>query len=150
MNTLFGFQHYGARVGAESTGSIVSSTDARATALNGGIGAWAAALGAKARVTDTAFMASWKSWYTDWLAFRTTYSVLPDLAKDTETVRRDAIDYQKALFVWESRFEQQKIGKDTMAPEEKRGGSWFPTWAWIPVIGAAAYGVWRFVIKGRY
>lgn len=165
MNTLFGLQNYGpkngstngartgatARVGAESAASIISSTDTRALALNTGIGSWIAALGPAARVTDTAFAASWAKWYADWIGFRNTFTAMPDLMQESDTMRSQAADYQKALFVWESRFEAQKTGKDTMAPTtlgSVTGG--FSTWAWIPVLGGVAYGVWHFLLKGHW
>jgi hypothetical protein len=164
MNTIFGFERYGARtgrvgmsgarVGSDSNASVVAATDTRALALNTGIGSWIAALGPAARPTDTAFAASWGKWYADWIAFRNMFNVLPSdplvNVQESADTKVQVDDRQKALYVWESRFEAQKAGKDTMAPTPASIAGGFPTWAWIPIVGGAAYGIWHFFLKAHW
>jgi hypothetical protein len=148
--------NYGARVGSDSVDSIVSSTDSRAVILNQRIESWLTGLSIKARAVDMAFAASWKKWYTDWIAFRAMYAVETDKGPmaglGKEAVRSEAEDRLKELYIWEARFEQQRAGKDAMTPATEPDASQsqgIPTWVGVGIFGAMVYGIWRFFLRGH-
>lgn len=152
MNTAFGFSRYGTHVGVGAVTkwdpAKLASIDTRALSLNTGIGSWIAALGTSARAIDTAFAASWADYYRDWRKYHLVMSAQPEGMEVDERTTKPLADYQNGMYVWESRFEVQKRpGGDAMSPEHTAG---FPIWAWIPVIGGVAYGVWRFFLKGHW
>jgi len=152
MNTAFGFSRYGTHVGVGSVTkwdpAKLAAIDTRALSLNTGIGSWIAALGTSARPIDTAFAASWADYYRDWRKYHLVMSSLPAELEVDDRTTKPLTDWQNGMYVWESRFDVQKRGGDAMTPP---GGAWtFPTWAWIPVIGGVAYGVWRFFLKGHW
>jgi len=142
------------RVGAESVASIVTFVDGRANTLNSSVDTWYAAKTDKLP-EDSAFLATFKKWFVEWQGFRNLFSALPFEAQKEEA-RSKAEEYQKSVFLWESRFEQQKL------PLSKRSGAVLPaepsstagvvgkTLLVVGAVGTAGYFVYKYLLPKYY
>jgi len=137
------------RVGAESVQSIVSFVDMRAIALNASVDNWFNAKATKATPEDAAFMASFKKWFTEWQAFRNLFNGFAAFQQDS--LRSQVEDYQKSLFLWEARFEQQKRltpgAPGYEKPKAKEGYFTAKNVVIAGVVYAAGYFVYKYFIR---